>query len=136
MTSLQPQIEILQEVPFANLNYASSLLDLILNKLATEMKLEIGVFEDRDGLGSAIGFDSDESEDVQLYLRYVKGRFVILLHENSEENCAAVFKYTIYEESSLYKRLPTLLCELMEKVSNTENPMTYKAEASKLNQKK
>lgn len=125
MTSILPQIEALQEVPFIHERYAETLLNLLVSKLLSMDEFEIGIFQKGRRRGSVIGFDADDFENVQLELRYIDYKFVLVLHEHSDENFASTFRYKIFEDSPLYQRIPDKLRVAMEDVADEFEPSTY-----------
>lgn len=123
MTSILPQIEILQEIPFFHKRYAEIVLKLIVDKLLCMNEFEIGT---GNGKGSVIGFDADDFENVQIELQYFDFKFVLIVNEHSEENFASTFTYKIFEDSPLYKMIPEKLIAAMGQVADEKESVTYK----------
>lgn len=113
MSSILPKIEVLNEVPALHEFYAGSLFKILIDKLLRMDEFEIGIGWQGKKEWSAIGFDGDDFEDVQLELRYMDHNFVIVVNENSEENFASTFTYKIFESSPLYNQIPEKLREMM-----------------------
>ncbi len=127
MTSIQPQIDQLCEVPFIHDQYAEKLLHLLVSKLLSMHEFEIGVYYYKGKpKGSVICFDGDEFENVQLELRYVNYKYVLVLHAHGDENFMSTFRYKIFEDSSLYQRIPEKLRKAMDDVTDEYQPITYK----------
>lgn len=127
MTSILPQIEELQEVTFIHERYAEKLLHLLVSKLLSldEFTIDVHYHKGRPK-GSVIGFDGDDGENVQLELRYVNYKFVLVLHGHGDENFMSTFRYKIFEDSPLYQQIPDKLRKAMDDVTDEYQPITYK----------
>jgi hypothetical protein len=117
MSSTLPKISALREAPSANRQYAEILLNLLVTAFFSMDEIYIGLFENNDEKGSAISFDADEFENVQLQLQYSGNRFLLILYENSNENCACTFSYKIFDNTDLYQRIPEKIRDAMEEVA-------------------
>lgn len=126
MSSILPQITTLQETPSFNFRYAELLLNLLVQKLLSMDEFIIGTFSEADEEGSIIAFDGDQFENTQLQLRFAEDRFVLVLHEHSDENFACTFSYKIFDHSDLYQRIPDKLRSAMEEVASDNQPFTFK----------
>ncbi|MCC7303495.1 MAG: hypothetical protein IT233_12720 [Bacteroidia bacterium] len=126
MSSILPQIDVLTEVPALHEFYAKSLLRILTDKLLSMDEFEIGIFTQGKKAWSAISFDGDDSEDVQLELRYSDHNFVIVVNENSEENFASTFTYKIFENSPLYNQIPEKLQGMMRDVAFEGEPAIFR----------
>lgn len=126
MSSFLPQIASLQETPSINYRYADILLNLLVTKLLSMDEFDIGIFETKDEKGSVIGFNGDEFENEHLELQYSDNRFILILHENSEENFACIFSYKIFQDSDFYQRIPENIRNAMGDVADNFKPAVYR----------
>lgn len=117
MSSLLPKITSLQEIPRINFRYAEVLLSLLVTKLLSMDEFIIGTFSEGDEDGSVIAFDGDELENTHLQLRYADNRFVLVLHEHSDEHFTCTFSYKIFDQSDLYHMIPDKVRTAMEDAS-------------------
>lgn len=126
MTSILPQIETLESIPLLHQNYAGSLLKLIMDNLLQMDEVEIGTYGQGDDEGAVIAFDSNDSEDVRLELRYSHYQyFELVVSDDSEDINTSNFKYKITEESNLLEMIPETLREWMDEVCGEQEPKTY-----------
>lgn len=125
MSSILPQIETLQDVPLFNYKYCEFMLKVLLSKLFEMQEFDIGLFREGEEEGAVIGFDGNDSEDVQLELRYAENRFIIVVTENSTENFACTFQYKIFDDSLLYQMIPDKLRAVMEHAADKSETSTF-----------
>lgn len=126
MTSILPQIETLESIPLLHNNYAGSLLKLIIDNLLQMDEVEIGTYRESDDEGAVIAFDSNDSEDVRLELRYSHFQhFELVVSDDSEDFNTSNFKYKITEDSNLFEMIPEILREWMDEVCSEQEPKTY-----------
>jgi len=127
MSSILPQIESLQDVPFAHAQYAEGILNLMLNKLLEDGEYDIGAFFQGEQEGSMVAFDGDDFENVQAELRYVDYKFVIVVSEHSDENFASQFSYKIFEGARLDKMIPDKLrADMIRKANGGDDEIDFK----------
>ena len=129
MTSILPQIKELQEIPRLHLEYAKTILNMLVHKLLELEEFEVGVFGDNDG--SIVSFDSDDFEDIRLDLRCKRNNFSLKIIDNTDGYRTSVFLHKIEDESELFYIIPEGLRTLMEEVATNFEPATFTKDSLK-----
>ena len=124
MTSILPQINQLNEIPDLHDYYAKGVLSYINEELRQLDSIEIGVIGTLGG--SIISFDTDDSEDTNIELRYKKGKFSLKIKAYSREDYRSVYYYYIPEDSKLYNMIPAKLINEMMDVAMEGEAKTIK----------
>lgn len=126
MSSILPQIKTLESIPSLHLNYAESLLKLIIGNLLQQEEIEIGTFIHGEDEGSVIAFDSNDSENVCLELCFsINQDFIINLTDNSEDINTSNFSYKFDDSCSLYEIVPENLREWMNDIAFSQEGKSY-----------
>lgn len=132
MSTFFCSIDELSEIPDRHLQYAESLLSIIISKILLLDEINIGVSGGGGETKAVITFTSDEFERVLVHLTFCpRENFRIEVVDNSDDFEDSKFYFTIHEESMLEKMIPTGLKNIMEEVAFDEESRMVKPKTLK-----
>ena len=124
MSILHPNLNSLNKFSFFYKNHAEELLQYFVEQVLKTNRIEIGITNSDDKIYSSISF-SDELNRIFIELKYSGGNFTITVYERSGDIEDAEFKLRFTGESSLWKKIPEGLIDMMQEVEFNHEPISY-----------
>jgi hypothetical protein len=124
MSLLHPNLNSLNQFSSFYKNHAEELLQCFVEQVLKTVPIEISITNSDDKIYSAVSF-SDELNRIFIELKYSGENFIITIFEVSGDIEEAKFEFRFTEESSLWKKIPEGLIDMMQEVEFNHEPMSY-----------